>query len=601
MDFRVEPEVCPVDQPVEVRVTATLDRPLRAGDRLAFALPEAWSSEPYCITFTRELQHVDPQKPNYVSVTAEGASFGLSLEPIRLPSGANKGHVRKIVATLRRGELQPGEKVLLWLHKSRSTWLAEAGALRIWVGDEEQKGAPRLRTLPGEAEKLRVIVPSSAKPGVPFRVNIVSYDRFWNRSASTYRDGILRLEDGSILETGIAFTGSYTTTATIAEPGVYRLRYQQERSNPIRITAEPQGPCWGDLHSHDKVHNCGAGEDPYTYAREVSCLDFVAVCPDFRGLSQDVWHQHVLRAEEANDPQHFTAILAYEAGFRQGHYNIYFRGGDGHIFDVSDQSLHSMDHLLPTLNPEDVFIVPHHLGIDWCCQAGYPPEWDPWVPLLEIYSQHGLSESYSPEHVLSYEFNRTRGLEDKYATSLNRSVYARDAWSQGRRFGVIASSDDHMGQPGKSVKGLAAVFSPQNTREALFQSLKARKAYGTTGERILLDFRINGHEMGQEIFVDGEDPLTVEVEVHGTDEIAFIEVARLRLGEESWESAFSDRLVDRNLFHEQPGESNLDYATRFEELFTSDAVYYLRVTQRRQLDGWPVFAWSSPIWVTQKR
>ena len=49
MQFSVQPEICPVDQPVEVRVTATLDRGLRPGDRIAFAPPESWSSQPYCI------------------------------------------------------------------------------------------------------------------------------------------------------------------------------------------------------------------------------------------------------------------------------------------------------------------------------------------------------------------------------------------------------------------------------------------------------------------------------------------------------------------------------------------------------------------------
>jgi hypothetical protein len=58
MNFRVEPEVCLVDQPIEVRVTAVLDRSLEPGDRIAFAPPESWSSQPYRITFTKEPQSV---------------------------------------------------------------------------------------------------------------------------------------------------------------------------------------------------------------------------------------------------------------------------------------------------------------------------------------------------------------------------------------------------------------------------------------------------------------------------------------------------------------------------------------------------------------
>jgi hypothetical protein len=184
---------------------------------------------------------------------------------------------------------------------------------------------------------------------------------------------------------------------------------------------------------------------------------------------------------------------------------------------------------------------------------------------------------------------------------MDKPVYARDAWKQGRRFGVVASSDDHMGQAGKPVKGLAAVFSSENTREGLFQSLKARRCYGTTGERILLDLRINGHEMGSEIIVHDRTPLKIAVEVHGTDEISFVEVARLRMGEDLWETAFVDRFMDRDSFHEGQAQPDLDYFLEFEEEFVSDAVYYLRVGQRKQVENWPVFAWTSPIWVTLEK
>jgi len=599
MEYRVQPEAMPVDQPREVRVTATLDQPLRAGDNIAFALPEAWSSRRCCVTFTKEPQYTDPEAPDYVAVVAEGARFELSLEKIPLASGDPQRHVRKIVAKLIEGELRAGTDVVLELRNFRSTWLAEAGVLRVWVGDDEEKHPPKLKTLAVEAERLRVIVPSSARPGAPFKVNIVSLDPFWNRSSSTYREGVLTLQGGESLEEGIGFTGSYRTRAAIAEPGVYRLRLGDELSNPIRITPAPRGPYWGDLHSHDKTHNCGAGEDPYTYARQVSGLDFLAVTPDYRGLSQAVWREHVRRCNESYEPGEFTTILGYEAGFPESHHNLYFRGAEAEIFDVADPSQRSIEKLLAQLDPDVAFAVPHHVGIDWCTQTGYRPEWDPWIPLMEIYSQHGLSEFYSPEHILSYEFNRTRGMESKYATSVNKPVYARDAWSQGRRFGVIASSDDHMAQPGKPVKGLAAVFAPENAREALFSSLKARRTYGTTGERILLDFRINGCEMGQEVFVDGSSPLKIDMEVHGTDGIAFVEVARLRFGNQTWESAFFERLRVQRLFDATSIDEDCDYAASFEERCEGDAVYYLRVGQKKQLADWPVYAWSSPIWVTK--
>jgi hypothetical protein len=122
--------------------------------------------------------------------------------------------------------------------------------------------------------------------------------------------------------------------------------------------------------------------------------------------------------------------------------------------------------------------------------------------------------------------------------------------------------------------------------------------------------------MGEELFVDGDETLCIEVEVYGTDEIGFVEVARFRFGEGArfrfgegarfrfgegaWESAFLDRQMVRDPFAESGTIDPMDFQVRFEEPFVSDAVYYLRVGQRKQVDNYPVYAWSSPIWVTKR-
>jgi hypothetical protein len=73
---------------------------------------------------------------------------------------------------------------------------------------------------------------------------------------------------------------------------------------------------------------------------------------------------------------------------------------------------------------------------------------------------------------------------------------AEDALRQGLRVGFICATDDHSGRPGTSPPtaqpdfghhgGLAAVYARTNTREAIWEALRARRCYGTTGPRILL-------------------------------------------------------------------------------------------------------------------
>ena len=43
---------------------------------------------------------------------------------------------------------------------------------------------------------------------------------------------------------------------------------------------------------------------------------------------------------------------------------------------------------------------------------------------------------------------------------------------------------------------MAAVQAPRLTREAIFDSLRTRRTYGTTGERILLDWSVAGSDAG---------------------------------------------------------------------------------------------------------
>ncbi len=605
MRFIVDPASCPVDQPVTLRVTAVLDAPLGRGDHIAFSLPESWSSKPYCITFTRPVQLSDPLQPDHVAIAAEGARLTTSLGPVRLPSGGPKGHVKKVIAEVAEGEVPAGGRVVFTFSNARSAWLAEDAMIRVWINDREVSDSPRIRTLPARGERLRVIAPSAVRPGESFTVRIVSLDRFWNLSTSTYRGGILKIAGGDVLEENITFTGSCEKQVVLREQGVHRLSFHEDhedvRSNPILVADEAGGPFWGDLHSHDKLHNCGAGEDPIGYARHAACLDFVAPLPDYRGLSPETWPAFVRRARDADEPGRFTVLLAYEVGFARGHYNIYFRGDDGVLLDPRDDGRRTMEHLLPLLDPSQACVIPHHVGVHWCPQTGYPPQRDPWTPAIEIYSSHGLGERYMPEHVLAYEFNRVRG-ENKYASSVDKPVYVRDAWAQGRRFGVVGGSDDHMGQPGKPVKGLTAVLAPRNTRADIWDALRRRRCYATTGERILLDFRINDQPMGSQLHAAAGDTLRLRAQVHGTDDLAFIEIARMTMdGSGRWESSYYRKLEDRDAFHEGAVQSSMDWTVELEEPFVGAVMYYLRVGQRTMIDGWPAFAWSSPIWVDEVR
>jgi hypothetical protein len=152
--------------------------------------------------------------------------------------------------------------------------------------------------------------------------------------------------------------------------------------------------------------------------------------------------------------------------------------------------------------------------------------------------------------------------------------------------GLIASSDNHVGMPGRSYPGdrqahtpfkggLCAIWALELTRAALFAALKQRRCYGTTGARIIVRFSVNGQPMGSDVTAEGQT-VSAAVEVLGTDELRAVEVVT------------AGRAV-RTLPLKR-GEAGLSATIDLPAIDGSH--YYLRVSQ---IDG--ERAWSSPVFI----
>jgi len=128
---------------------------------------------------------------------------------------------------------------------------------------------------------------------------------------------------------------------------------------------------------------------------------------------------------------------------------------------------------------------------------------------------------------------------------------------------------------------LMAVYASDLTRESIFNGMKSRHTYGTTGERILLEFSIDGNQMGSEYVESGQPEIVVTV--GGTDVLDKVEVMKYS-NSSGWECAYSD----------SPGQ-NVRSFNYTDTGFAEDSLYYVRVTQR---DG--EMAWSSPIWADKQ-
>ena len=95
---------------------------------------------------------------------------------------------------------------------------------------------------------------------------------------------------------------------------------------------------------------------------------------------------------------------------------------------------------------------------------------------------------------------------------------ANDSFALGRRIGIVANSDGHKGRPGASYPGisefgayggLTCFLARSNTRADLFEAMRRRRHYATTGCRMVMDVTAG---LSQMAMVYPQDPKAIKTE-----------------------------------------------------------------------------------------
>lgn len=501
--------------------------------------------------------------------------------------------------------------------------------------------SPILVTTAAEPVEMAVYAPSYARVGCESACRVVALDAWQNAATSVALSfGVSVVEGHAECPANVTLnpvTGRCVVPFTPKAPGVVRLRvavlsdpgspFDRLRANggerkktdgrartwanggdELRadevagfsiltnpVLCVPELPServfWGDLHSHARRSFDATGDLPFNYARDVACLDFYALTDHVEGLSHEMWEEARLATQDWYDPGRFATILGYEATFAApwAHHNVYFRG-DGDVRIGRHNG--TVQDLWQQLKAGEAMTIPHHTGVRFSPKASNVPggtgpniDWqyanDAYRRVVEIYSGHGLSEYYDPDHPLAYQH---------CDFSLNDSAigphYVQDGWLTGQRMGTICSSDNHQAQPGRRQTGLAAVWAPALTRSGVFDSIHDRRTYGTTGARILLKVWVNDAYMGQE--TASGNGVSVRVWAVGTDEIAWVEILRGDLDAQRFD-----------VVYRQEPEAWSAELTWDDPQPVANALYYVQLRQKEVFAGRVAQAWSSPVWVVQ--
>lgn len=450
---------------------------------------------------------------------------------------------------------------------------------------------PTIRIVADAATAITAITPSDAVVGEETWCLVRAEDAYGN-PADSFRGTVVLSSDG-------LGTTKLSHTFTEADQGVYRfesIRFSQpgihtldakssdfhDASNPIQVTqsAPDELLLWGDLHGHTLFSDGrGTVEEFYDFADRVAGLDFCAVTDHAFEVRDEMWEHTKKVNNAALRPGQFITFHAFEwSGMTPfgGDHNVFFLEDDPPIYRSTlmyEERNYQMQHdvpkqetieevyaeMLQRLTDKNIFCIPHYGG-----RRGNPAHHSPKVQrMIEVFSEHRRSEDWASQFL-----------------------------SQGYRLGIMASTDGHYGNPGYGYLryrneaealsdmeiGMAAVavYAPERSREAIFKSLYDRRVYATSGDRIILDFKVDGHPMGSE-FASDTAP-TLSVNATGTASINIVEFKK---------NGVTLQVVN-------PDQTTLDDLSWKDPIFKpgETAYYYVRIVQDNGEE-----AISSPVWV----
>jgi hypothetical protein len=445
-------------------------------------------------------QFADPAAPNYTTVEASnGAKLECWFERLNI-----RPWVNTLLVRVGRGFLREGETITIRLGDRRGggpglrlqTNCEERFELKTYVDAfatyefTELPHSPGFALVPGPAARFNAIVPSLALAGEPFRLALVAEDLWGNPTGFGERrlmlaaspalrnlpESVAAKDDGPLVVDGMV----------AAAPGDVVLRLLDEagrelaRANPLRVVADtPLRRYWGDLHGQSgETVGTNPASSYFRYARDRAFVDIVGHQGNDFQITDAFWAELNRLTSELEVPGRFVCVPGYEWSGNTG------MGGDRNVFyaregrpirrsshilvecQTSTDAIHTADQLFSALAGEDAVVIAHVGGRYADLRFAHDGRLERAV---EVHSTWGTFE-----------------------------WLLHDAFALGYRVGVVCHSDDHKGRPGATrpgastfgaIGGLTCYLMPELTRDALFEALRQRRHYGTTGTRMWIDVR----------------------------------------------------------------------------------------------------------------
>ena len=393
---------------------------------------------------------------------------------------------------------------------------------------------------------------------------------------------------------------------------------------------------WGDLHSHTTYSNDALEKegctripaDAIVLARDSSRLDFMAITDHAEDgapgqYSLEKWNNMIAQEQAATGIVIFPAfeytktVRPRESKNGNGHKNIICRDFEhlplrGYGFDAYNLPTQLWSWLDTTPVKENYICIPHHpakdsdydnpivsMATDWSAEFVNSVI----QPLVEIYSRHGNSEMPGCEEPVN-------GFADDLTVESALKMWIT-THKAGYKLGIMASTDTHFGWPGNTAEsadnvdtrlgywtgGLTATWVAVVERGAIWNNLKAKNCYGTSGSRTDLEFTVKCGAilapMGTTIthttsFSGASSPVYLHIRAHSVDGFKITRIQIFRSGV----------LLSDQSDAAWTSEAHLHYQDTLDQDY---AYYRVKIWQASsntlQQNIFFERAWSSPIWI----
>ena len=359
--------------------------------------------------------------------------------------------------------------------------------------------SPTISIVPGPGIDWVGVLPSMIRAGTPFCLNIKANDKWGNISDRMEQmielrpsHPILGLPKISRMQLGAFAT--QLSRLQINEPlnecvtiGIYdEAGHALARTNPMRVVAPETDLVhfWGDTHGQsNETLGTNTAQDYFAFGRDKAFLDVMGHQGNDFQITGAFWRELNELTAAFDEPGKFVCIPGYEwsantavGGDRNVHYRhegeTIHRSSHAQIADPTDMvdeesDAHTADELFKKLAGKDCVVMAHVGGRYANITFAHDGRQETAV---EVHSAWGTFE-----------------------------WILWDAFDKGYRVGIVANSDGHKGRPGADYPGasffgarggLTCHLAPRLDRDAIFESMRRRHHYGTTGNRMVLDVSV---------------------------------------------------------------------------------------------------------------